>query len=155
MGFSTTDCDGRAVLWGPRKHEPLGRELTVRLSKGLLVRSWVGWAVVLFALLALGMAVPVDVLGLDHSYGDDQSADTPLIAEMVQVKAIRPSEEGLLFNLFGPPLPSPASPTVLDARRTLPDSATRLSPFLCSRILPRAHICREASRASDSTTDPV
>ena len=144
-----------ALSCGPREHEPLGRELTVRLSKGLRVRSWVGWTAILFVLLVLGMAVPVDVLGLDDSYGRGQSADTPLIAEIVQVKAIRPSEEGLLSGLSGPPLPSSGSPTVLEARWTLPDPTARPSPLLWSRIVPRAHLGREASRTSASTIDPV
>jgi hypothetical protein len=144
-----------ALSCGPREREPLGRELTVRLSKGLREGSWVGWAVVLFALLALGMAVPVDVLGLDDSFHGGQSADTPLIAEIVQVKAIRPSEEGLLSGLFGPPLPSLGFPTVLETRWTLPDPTARPSPLLCWRILPRAHLRREASQASASTIDPV
>lgn len=155
MGFSTTDSNGCVVLWGPREREPLGRELTVRLSKGLRVRSWVGWAVVLFALLALGMAVPVDVLGLDDSGADGQSADAPVIAELVQVKAIRLSEEALLPGLSTRPLPSSVCPAVLEARRTSPNPTARLSPLLCSRNLPRAHIGREASRAIASTSDPV
>jgi hypothetical protein len=126
----------------------------MRLGRGLRERSWVGWAATLFTLLVLGMAVPVDVLGLDDSCGGGQSADTPPIAEIVQVKAIRLTEEGLLSNLSGPPLPSSVPPAVLDARRTIPDSAVRLTPLLGHWILPRAHLGREVCQANTSTIDP-
>jgi hypothetical protein len=127
----------------------------VRLGKGVRQGSWAVWAAVLFALLTLGMAVPIDVLGLDDSYHSGQSADTPLIAEVVQVQAIRPSEESVLSGLFGAPLPSSGSPTVLKARQTLPEPTARSFPLLCSRIFPRAQLAREASQASASTIDPI
>jgi hypothetical protein len=126
----------------------------MRLGKGLRERSWEGWAATLFTLLVLGMAVPVDVLGLDDSCGGGQSADTPPIAEIVQVKAIQFSEEGLLSDLPGPPLPSSVFPALLEARRALPDSAVRLSPLLGPWILPRAHLGKAACQANASI-DPV
>lgn len=127
----------------------------MRLGKGVRQGSWAAWAAVLFALLTLGMAVPIDVLGLDDSYRSGQSAETPLMAEVVQVQTIRPSEEGVLSGLFRAPLPSSGSPTVLKERQTLAEPTARSLPLLCSRIFPGAQVAREASQASATTMDPV
>jgi hypothetical protein len=129
--------------------------LTVRLGKGLREESWVGWVVVLLALLALGMAIPIDVLGLDDSNSRGHSADTPLVAEIVQVKAIGLSDEGLLPALSSPSVTSKILPAVFEARRALPKSAARPLPLLGPWILPRANVARDDSRAEASTTDPV
>ncbi len=127
----------------------------MRLGKGLRERSWEGWIATLFIFLVLGMAVPVDVLGLDDPCGGGQSADTPLIAEIVQVNAIRPYNEGLPSDLSGPPLPSSASPSVLETRRTFLRSAVRCTPPLGAWILPRANLTRGACQDTASTGDPV
>ena len=127
----------------------------MRLDKGLRGRLFVDWVALLFALLVLGTAVPLDILGLDEINPGDELADNPIVAGIVQVNAIRLSRGGLPCILSRPPLPSLARPAVLKARRTVAETTTRLSPTQYTRVLPRAHMCREASRTSVSTTDPV
>jgi len=108
-----------------------------------------------FGAVALRIALPLDVLDLDDSSGDGHPADSPFIAEIVQVKAIRLFKDGLPSFLPSPPMPLLACPVVPATRRTVLETPARLSPPPYSWNLPRAHIRREASRTSVPATDPV
>jgi hypothetical protein len=126
----------------------------VRLDRGLRGGSWVNCVALLFALLALGTAVPLDVLGLDELIPGDELADNPIVAGIVQVRVIDLSGGRLPSILSSRSLPSLARPAVLEGRRTVAGTPSRLSSPQYFRIFPRAHIRREASRTSLSTTEP-
>jgi len=120
----------------------------------------VDWVALLFALLVLGIAIPLDVLALDEINPGDELADNPIVAVIVQAKTVRLSRQNPSIFLSSAALLWLACAAVYDNRRAILERGMRPSPTQCSRIrhsrmLPRAHVRRECARESSPATDPA
>jgi hypothetical protein len=114
------------------------------------------WPLLLFALLALGAAAPLDLLvDLGGPNLGDEPADGPIVAEVVRVEMSRLFRLEPSVTTFNLAFPLFTRSGVLEKPQIAFDTGPQPIVPRRNHALPRAHLCRETARGNALTAGPA